>query len=211
MKICYLADANNIHTKKMCEYFANKGYDVSVISLNDGEIPNVKVYSMKVETLYSGSAFSKIHYLGKLKRIKKIVKEINPDILHAHYASSYGLIAALINFKPTILSVWGSDVYDFPKESFINKEVLKYNLKKADCILSTSYVMKRETEKYSNKDIIVTPFGVDIERFKPSYKKSENNNIIIGTIKTLEEKYGLEYLIRAFRILVDKNKDKSLK
>ena len=128
MKICYLADANNIHTKKMCEYFANKGYDVSVISLNDGEIPNVKVYSMKVETLYSGSAFSKIHYLGKLKKIKKIVKEINPDILHAHYASSYGLIAALINFKPTILSVWGSDVYDFPKESFINKEVLKYNM-----------------------------------------------------------------------------------
>ena len=47
MKICYLSDASSVHTIKWCEYFKNKGHQISVISLGDGEISGVKVYSLK--------------------------------------------------------------------------------------------------------------------------------------------------------------------
>lgn len=205
MKLCYLADANSIHTKKICDFFVKEGYEVSCISLNKGEIPGVKVYSMDEDPNSITNSLKKVTYLNKINKIKKIVEHIKPDIVHAHYASSYGLIAALLNYKPLVLSVWGSDVYDFPKKSILHKSILRFNLKKADYILSTSNVMKVETEKYTKKDIIVTPFGVDINKFKPSEYKKNDNNIIIGTIKSLEEKYGIEYLIRAFKIVVDSN------
>ena len=211
MKICYLADINSAHTHKFLNYFVKKGYDIHVISLGKGEYNGVKVHSLDIEdnVMKGKSKKGKVGYLKKIKKVKELINEIKPDILHAHYASSYGLLGALANYHPYIISVWGSDVYDFPIKSPIHKMIIKYNLKKADYILSTSNVMKKETEKYTNKEIKVTPFGVDINKFYPN--KVESDEIIIGTIKTLEEKYGVQYLVKAFKQVKEENKDLDIK
>ena len=211
MKICYLADINSAHTHKFLNYFVKKGYDIHVISLGKGEYNGVKVHSLDLEdnVMKGKSEKGKVGYLKKIKKVKELINEIKPDILHAHYASSYGLLGALANYHPYIISVWGSDVYDFPIKSPIHKMIIKYNLKKADYILSTSNVMKKETEKYTNKEIKVTPFGVDINKFYPN--KVESDEIIIGTIKTLEEKYGVQYLVKAFKQVKEENKDLDIK
>jgi L-malate glycosyltransferase len=213
MKICYLGDANSIHTKKICCFFRDKGYDVTVISLNDGEIEGVKVYSMGVKVQNESNSISKVKYLKNIFKIKNLVKKIKPDILHAHYASSYGLIGSLINYKPYIISVWGSDIYDFPNRSYINKSVLKYNLNKANLVLSTSKAMAEETNKYTDKNILITPFGVDINKFSPKSDKKEDNGkeLIIGTVKTLEDIYGIDILIKAFAIVKDRNTNMNIR
>ena len=79
-------------------------------------------------------------------------------------------------------------------------------MSKADVIFSTSHIMANEINKYSNKNINVIPFGIDIDKFKPLKVNSIFNekDIVIGTIKSLEKKYGIEYLIKAFKILVEK-------
>ena len=47
--------------------------------------------------------------------------------------------------------------------------------------------------------------GVDLENFRPLPVRSlfSSGDIVVGTVKTLEVKYGIEYLIRAFRLLKD--------
>lgn len=211
MKICYLADINSAHTHKWLNYFKNKGYDIHVISLGNGEYEGVTVHCLDVtdNVMKKASDKNKLQYIKKIKRVKELVNEIKPDILHAHYATSYGLLGALANYHPYIISAWGSDVYDFPIKSPVHKMMLKYNLKKADYIFSTSNVMKEETQKYTNKNIEVTPFGVDINRFVP--RRTEKDEVVIGTIKTLEEKYGIQYLVKAFAQLKDRNPDMNLK
>jgi len=211
MKICYLADANSVHTKKWCDFFKNKGYDITVISLNPGNIDGINIYSLGYNwnELRHKSEFQKIGYLLKIGKIKKIIKKIKPDILHAHYASSYGLLGSLLNYHPFVLSVWGSDIYDFPNKNFLNRAIIKYNLSKADVILSTSKVMADEIRKYTSKPIQITPFGVDVNFFKPETPKKIKNKITIGTIKTLEKKYGIDYLIKAFAI-VDKRLNREI-
>ena len=211
MKICYLADINSAHTHKWLNYFKNKGYDIHVISLGNGEYEGVNVHCLDVtdNVMKKAADKNKLQYIKKIKRVKELVNEIKPDILHAHYATSYGLLGALANYHPYIISAWGSDVYDFPIKSPVHKMMLKYNLKKADYIFSTSNVMKEETQKYTNKNIEVTPFGVDINRFAP--RRTEKDEVVIGTIKTLEEKYGIQYLVKAFAQLKDRNPDMNLK
>ena len=207
MKICYLSDASSIHTKKFCYFFKEKGYDVHVISLNYGEIEGVEVHTFNVnkDKMQTGSNTSKLEYIKYFNKVKKLVKEIEPDILHAHYATSYGLLGSLCNFHPYVVSVWGSDVFDFPKGSTIKRKLLEYNLKKADVIMSTSKVMARETKLYTNKTIEITPFGVDIDMFKPNDKRYDKKEYItVGTVKTLEAKYGIEYLIKAFSKVSEK-------
>ncbi|WP_127836460.1 glycosyltransferase family 4 protein [Clostridium prolinivorans] len=202
MKICYLADAGSIHTQKLCKYFAKKGYEITVISLSPGNIDGVKVYNLglNINDIKQNSILHKTKYITCIFKIINIVKKIKPDILHAHYASSYGLLGSLCFYKPYIISVWGSDIYEFPNINFICKNIIKFNLSRVDKILSTSKAMAKETQKYTSKQIEITPFGVDLNLFK-NKEKVKKDYITIGTIKTLESNYGIDYLIKAFAIV----------
>ena len=66
--------------------------------------------------------------------------------------------------------------------------------------------MVKEINLYTDKIIEVTPFGVDINQFKPVNFISifDKGDIVIGTVKSLEEVYGIEYLIKAFKIVSDR-------
>ena len=212
MKILLLSDANSSHTIKWVTSLAIRDIDILIFSLNKcvvdeyNKYKNIKIKTLNEKVTKKEGSILKLKYLKALPLLKKIIKEYNPDILHAHYASSYGLLGALTGFHPFIISVWGADIFSFPKKSILHKELLKFNLKKADKILSTSHVMAKETSLYTNKEIEVTPFGIDINQFKPMDVESlfDKKDIVIGTVKTLEEKYGIEYLIRAFKIVSDK-------
>lgn len=211
MKICYLADIKSQHTEKWCKYFLGKGYEIHVISLRSGEIEGVTVHSLEIDNSVAQQegSIGKIGYLKKIIKIRSLVKEIKPDILHAHYGSSYGLLGALCNYHPYVISLWGSDVLLFPKEGFLQKNILKYNFKKADEIFSTSKYMAREAKKYTSKNIHVTPFGIDINIFNDKQERSKKE-INIGIVKSLEKIYGIDYLVNAFNIIVNKYPDKKI-
>jgi glycosyltransferase involved in cell wall biosynthesis len=220
MKILLLADPASSHTIKWANSLSEKGLDIYIIGLSNFNPKlfneRIKIESLNIsqrfKTKTSGS-FSKIVYLYAIKKIIKIIKIFKPDILHAHYASSYGLLGSLTGFHPFIISVWGSDIYNFPQKSFIHCKIVRFNLSKADVILSTSNAMSKQTKKFTDKKIIVTPFGIDTDKFKP--KKSTSifvaSDFVIGTIKTLEKNYGIEYLIKAFKIVKEKQSVKILK
>lgn len=212
MKICYLADINSYHTHKWCRYFISKGHEVHVITLNKGTLSGVNVHSLDLNSDLSkrDGSFGKLSYLKRINKIKDIVYSVKPDILHAHYASSYGLLGALCNYHPYILSLWGSDILLFPKEGVIQKNIIRYNLKKADRILSTSKYMRDEANIYTKKNIEITPFGIDVKLF--TNKNTRNKDVvIIGIVKSLEKIYGIDYLIYAFSNIIKKYPEKRIR
>jgi L-malate glycosyltransferase len=174
---------------------------------------NFLTIGVKDSKPFSNYSFQKLNYFRAIPRIRKIIREFKPDILHAHYATSYGLMGAVSGFHPFIISVWGSDVYEFPLRSILHKTLLKYNLRKADLVLSTSKAMAEQTSKFTDKKILVTPFGIDLNKFYKNRKQNhaDDDEIVIGTVKALQKVYGIEYLIRAFKLVVERNPDKNLK
>ncbi|MDO9001546.1 MAG: glycosyltransferase [Bacteroidota bacterium] len=213
MKILLLSDTYSEHTEKWALGLASQNIEVGIFSFNKAtynwhEHENITVFFEPEKKINADNLLTKISYIKYLSIIRKIIKHFKPDILHAHYATSYGLIGALSGFKPFFLSVWGSDVYDFPKKSKLHKKVFQHNLNKASVIMSTSKIMMQEVKKYTNKEIFVTPFGVDLTKFinRPT-TIPKDNSIYIGTIKPIEEKYGIEYIIDAAQILLEKHKE----
>lgn len=208
MKICFLAPANNYHTQKWVRYFADHGHEVTVLSLTDGKIEGAQVYWLNANTSSRASDLSKLKYLFQFRKIKQLVHEIKPDIINAHYASSYGTLAALAGLKNHIVSVWGSDVYDFPRKSIFHKKMLEYSLNSASYIFSTSHAMAKETRKYTDKKIYITPFGVNMDLFNPDKRNRENDGkFIIGTVKKIEPKYGIDYFLKAVKLVKEQRPD----
>jgi len=203
MKILLLAEAKSPHTIKWVNALSSNCEAISLLSFRNADptlFPkNVRINSLQHEYTKHQAEPSKLSYLKLLKLLKKEIKDFRPDILHAYYASSYGLIGALSGFKPYVISVWGSDVFEFPNKSLFHKTILKYNLKCANQIQSTSEIMAIETKKYTHTEIVTIPFGIDIQIFTP--KKNESKAIVIGTIKWLEPIYGIHFLIEAFDLV----------
>ncbi|MBP3950077.1 glycosyltransferase [Bacillus suaedae] len=202
MKICFLSGASVIHTVRWVNAMAERGHEVTLISLH---APSMNKFHKDVKVIHLKFSLPIGYYIAS-RKVRRILEEVNPDIVNAHFASGYGTLSRLTNFKPTLLSVWGSDVFSFPTKSKLKQRILKKNLLAATLIASTSEVMKEKTESLVNhsKPIALTPFGVDIERFKRVDTFKNNEDIVIGTIKTLEEIYGVNYLIEAVGKLVDR-------
>ncbi len=213
MKILLLTDPSSTHTARWANAFNRKGIEVLIFGLSEYNQEafddNINIefvdFSSSIKETKDGNIL-KLAYLKAIPALRKYISIIKPDIIHAHYASSYGLLGALTGFHPFFISVWGSDIYLFPKKSIFHRMILKYTLSKADNIFSTSHTMKSEIENYTSKEINVVYFGVDTSVFKPAQVESvfKEDDIVIGTVKALDYNYGIEYLIEAFALLTEK-------
>ena len=211
LRLFMLADTSSDHTKRWVSATATRGVEIFLFSFNNRDasfyehLPNVIYHTFGIfSTLKDqrrNGAFEKLRYLKTLSVLKRCIKEFNPDMIHAHYASSYALLGALSGFHPFVVSMWGSDIYFFPKVSLLHKAVLKYNFRKADRLLSTSECMANEASNYTKKDINVTPFGVDTDLFRPIVGNKPDDEFVIATVKTLATVYGIDTLIEAFAIV----------
>lgn len=203
MKICFVGPASSGHIKKWAVWFSQHGHEVHVVSFDDGEIEGCTVHHISNSINTRGKDGQKIKYLFQAKKVYKIVNEINPNVINAHYATSYGSVCALAGLKNYYVSVWGSDVYEFPNKSIFHKALLKYSLKKAKYLFSTSKAMAEEAKKYTDKEFYITPFGVDMDLFSPDKRTREDDGkFIIGTVKLITPKYGIDYLLKAVALIV---------
>ena len=219
MKLLLLAELNSTHTIKWVSSLSKMSINICVFGLAEPKtdiytkLNNVEIVCLNHNIKRNDKLASKLIYMKALYTIKSIIRRYKPDIMHAHYATSYGMLGALQGFHPLVISVWGSDVFLFPKKSFIHKAILSFNLKKADKVLSTSIVMAKEANLYTNKKIEVTPFGIDLNVFQSMEVSSlfAKDDFVVGTVKTLEEVYGIKYLIKAFKIICDRYQDNNFK
>lgn len=205
-RILYIAASSSVHTQKWCQWFAGRGHDVHVATFDSDEIPGVTVHHMKQSPKAGASDPRKIAYLSRAAELRRIVAGVRPHIVHAHYASSYGALAALAVEQPYYLSVWGSDVYEFPRRSPLHRALLKYALKKATWLMSTSQAMANEASRYTDKAFDITPFGVDTRVFRPlPQEKPAPDHFTVGTVKGLDPKYGIATLLEGCALaLLDK-------
>ncbi len=201
MKICFIAPANSEHTAKWCRYFVGQGHTVDVISFVDAPITNVTVHFIDTGASADGSDKDKLKYLKKSGAVRKLVKKIAPDVINVHYATSYGAVAALAGLKNYALSVWGSDIYEFPRKSPLHRTLLKFSLAKAAYLFSTSKAMAAEASKYTDKSFEITPFGVDMALFSPEKRNPDHSAFVIGTVKSLAPVYGIDVLLHAAAIV----------
>lgn len=199
-KIFFLASAASIHTFKWLEIVSlNSSYSVYLITIHDIKFnfnKNIRVIKLPI----SGP----LGYLFNYFHLKKILKLESPYLIHSFYASGYGFMGLICNYKRFLVSVWGSDILLFPQKSFIHKQLINFVFKFSHAICSTSICMINEIKllgDYSSK-IYHIPFGVNTENFAKKRLDNNSNFIVLGTVKSLEYVYGIDIMIIAFAQLI---------
>jgi L-malate glycosyltransferase len=196
MKIVLLGAASSIHMQRWANGLVSKGHEVHVLSLHAA---GDKKYDCQVHMC---ARRAPIGYLTAGRWVRQKIAAIKPNIVNAHYATGYGRLLKAAGDFPTLLSVWGSDVFAFPDRSWLHRRFLQSNLRSSVALGSTSHCMKARVVRLGVEadNIFVTPFGVDETVFTKQGNRQarDGSAFVIGTVKSLEGIYGIDVLIRSF-------------
>jgi len=194
--VALLGAANSIHLQRWALGLAGRGWQVTVITQHRKGVLDYPP-PIRLETLpWHGAA----GYFANVLALRALLRRLQPDLLHVHYASGYGTLGSLAGWRPMLLSVWGADVYDFPRQGAVSRLLLLHNLRHADRLASTSEAMARRVRSLwpGVGPIDITPFGVDPSRFAPAARAA--HPFTVGTVKTLTPKYGIDTLLQGFAL-----------
>ncbi|KUK77631.1 MAG: Glycosyl transferase group 1 [candidate division WS6 bacterium 34_10] len=194
------------YSKKYSIDLTDKPDNVEVIPVSFFYLPNKNIY------LKAGPR----HAREVIKTIEK--EHIEFDLIHAHFAWSAGYAGVKVSEKykkPLIVTGHGYDLYKLPLRSERFKEAIKGVFNKADQVLTVSNKNKEHILNMGVKnDVKVFPNGYTKELFY--YKEQEEcrkklglplDRNIIFTIGHLEVQKGYEYLVKALKIVKEKNPD----
>ncbi|WIG46472.1 glycosyltransferase family 4 protein [Bacillus halotolerans] len=109
-----------------------------------------------------------------LKTIKQ--HDLNPDLIHAHFAMPSGGAAAVVSKTigiPYILTLHGSDVNVYPHYSKGAFKAFKTAVGSASAVLAVSEKLQEETKKLSGFDSTVLPIGIQLSRFQENDQTKE--------------------------------------
>ena len=205
MKICLLGDARSVHTVRWCQYFRDMGHTVSLISFRENKIDGVKVFFLG-DKLNVDSSGGNILYLKKIFEIRRILKELDPDIVNPHYLTSYGLIGALLKRGKLVISTWGTDILVTPNKNIIYKLITKYAIKRSDLLTSDSDFMTKAIINLGAKEdkVLTVPMGIEIKDFDISKRNDEELNTFVS-MRTVCKNSNIDCIIKAFKIVLEKN------
>ncbi|MCD4704706.1 glycosyltransferase family 4 protein [bacterium] len=215
------------HCFILAEFFVSKGY--KIYSLSEIE-PFNKIHGVNYLFLISNNNKIKliinkifyhiiarfplpIYYFFKFKYLQlegyfKIIKKNNPDLLHAHSAMENGIIALHSNFRPYLVSSWGTDILISPKKSKYLKKKMHQILFEAIYIHTVAkhitYEIVNDYDIPRNK-IGEFQYGISKKALNILNNKSKKHSTftVIST-RSAKEIYDNETLIKAAKILQDK-------
>lgn len=144
--------------------------------------------------------------------LKKLTKQIQPDIIHAHWIIPQGFITALAQKTtkvPYVVTSHGSDIMGLKGFNSIKR----FTLKNAKKITVVSNAIKKQVldEIDSSLDIEVIPMGIDTKLFNPNKKdlSIKKKHGITGPfllfVGRLSYEKGIDLLIDAMPEVINQN------
>jgi glycosyltransferase involved in cell wall biosynthesis len=213
-KYLLFGNAESVHMLKWAKELV-KHFDVYILSPLGVHsdilkiIPESNIVTLNLKLNPDGG---NVALLKKLFLFKRLIKQINPAVVNAHYITSHGFIAALIRsifgVKFTLVqSAWGTDILVTPNRSFLYKLITKYSLNKANVVTSDSEYMSDVILKLSKTKCITFPFGLD---YLPEAKIEDKDINLCFSNRALTENYNIDNVIYAFAAMAFKNENLKL-
>ena len=130
MRLCIIANPNSIHTQRWVRYFAGRGHDVHLIGDKPLTIPPPEGITLHDLTRQTNAR--KLRYVVWARAVRKLVREIRPDVLHAHQVASAGWLGAASGWHPFLVTSWGSDLLLGARRSLVQRQLARWVLARAD-------------------------------------------------------------------------------
>lgn len=157
----------------------------------------------------------KLNLIMAWHHVRKYVKAIQPDIIHAHYLHPYGLFTLGIK-KPVIISFWGSDITtSYSNADKITKYLLNRSINGASHIFTVGEHLIDMLDSIPKRYSVII-WGIDTKTIGSINHKLrekygfEAKDVIILSIRIMRDIFQIERIISAYEHVKAKNKNAKL-
>ena len=141
-------------------------------------------------------------FVGLGTALRKLVHELEPVAIHAHWVIPQGLVASVVAPKvPLLVTTHGGDIYALNQKPLLSlkKRVFRH----AKHVTTVNSQMKQSLIGFGlpAEKVSVLPMGVDtglVREIRKTAKKVDGQVLVVGR---LVEKKGIEFLFEAMRKL----------
>lgn len=140
--------------------------------------------------------------------LRKVIREIKPDLIHAGPIQTCAFLVALSGFRHLLTMSWGYDlVLDADKNAWM-RWVTRFTLKRSAYFTSDANVTREKAISFGmNPDhTVIFPWGIDLKHFNlKTFKRSNDRTFTLFCSRTWESIYGVDVLAKAFVKVASQN------
>jgi glycosyltransferase involved in cell wall biosynthesis len=194
MKLALLGDASHTNIQRWCEGLQHHGVDLHVISFTPGDTTWEQLYPLPLRW-----QLGTLNYFAAAPHVRRLLREIRPDLLLAYFVTGYGLLGALTQFHPLVLLTSGSDIL-LPR-SPVMRRIQRFTLKRGDLVTAWAPHMAAAAERLGvpQTKLFVLARGIPVQAFAAHRSPPPQRGDVLKMVSTraLRPIYRLDVLIRA--------------
>ena len=217
MRVLYFSRDYTPHDHRFLSALAGTGHDVFYLRLERGprQVEDRPVPSKITQIQWRGGK-ERFHWRslpGYLLSLKRLIRRIKPDLIHAGPIQDVGLLAALSGFKPLLIMSWGFDLMQDADRNAAYRWITRYVLRKAAVFTSDCEATREKAVNFGvpPQRTVVFPWGVDLTTFSPrSEQRSSKGHFVVLCNRSWEPRYGVDVLARAFVAVSKQRRDVDL-
>jgi glycosyltransferase involved in cell wall biosynthesis len=212
MKILYFSNDYCPHDHRFLTAIRDGGHEVFHVRL-EGNLRQTEDRPVPegVEIVQWAGGQDKFRWIDLPKYVlslRRVIKRIKPDLIHAGPIQTCAFIATLTGFRPLLTMSWGFDLMQDVHRNRWWEWVTGYVLKRSTYFTSDAMVTRDKAVAYGmNSDhTVVFPWGVDLQHFVPdtdhwsssSEDRLKTDHFTLFCNRSWEPRYGVDVLARAF-------------
>jgi glycosyltransferase involved in cell wall biosynthesis len=142
-----------------------------------------------------------------LAGLKKVIRQVKPDIIHAGPVQTAAWLAAQTRFHPLVTMSWGSDLLRDADSSGQMRRLTQFTLDQTDVLVGDCQAVadKAASFGFPAERVVTFPWGVDLDTFSPGEahgglreRAGWQEDFVLLHLRSWEPVYGVEVFARAF-------------
>ncbi len=107
---------------------------------------------------------------ARLLALKHLLREIQPDVLHAGPIQTVAFLGALSGFRPLVSMSWGSDLLKDSGCSVAYRGITRYTLSRSTVLVGDCQAVREKAASFGfpAERTYTFPWGIDLQRFTPA-------------------------------------------
>jgi len=177
MRLCLIANLS-IHTQRFARHLLEQGHEVHLIGFGAAQVPmppGVVFWSAAAKPALERSEGLPQRSMGKLRwplwvhAVRRTVRKLRPDVLHAHQIATAGWLGAATGYRPFLVTAWGSDLMVGARRSRLQRLLARWVLRRADYVTCVSQGLAEAARDLGAdpRRLEVAPWGVDVAVYHP--------------------------------------------
>ena len=204
LKILFLGEPSSANTRSWTEGLKELGCEIYMASARSGGSDGALPIGWQALP-------PRLRILTGARSVRKMIREIKPDLLLAYRVTSYGWLGAKTAFHPLVIAAQNEQITYYKSVSPLKARFLgvcaRFALKNADLLHAWSDNIKAGLLKFgaAEEKILTLHRGVDTDVFSPpGDRRFRTDHPKIISTRALHAQYKIDILIRAFAILEKK-------